>query len=307
MNQFSAMRAFRFIVEAKGFSAAAERLDTTHSTISRLLQQLEVELGVQLINRNTRRLSLTYAGEQYYTACVDILDRVEAAAQAMAEQHNRPTGLLRVSIPLVIGTLDLGHWLPDFQRRYPDIQLELSCEDRFVDLVAEGFDLALRIAGPLDDTTLMARTLTVSPMMLAASPAYIRERGLPCTADDLMRHRLLAFSGSTVAHWQLSPTLGGAEVRVTLAGHMSCDAISALHAAALAGCGIAAFTRVTVQRDIAQGRLVHVLPNYTLGERHYYAIYPQSKHLAPKVRALVDFLADFYRIDNAPFLSGQGA
>jgi DNA-binding transcriptional LysR family regulator len=307
MNQFCAMRAFRCIVEAKGFSAAAERLSTTHSTISRQLQQLEVELGVQLINRNTRRLSLTHAGEQYYTACVDILDRVEAAAQAMAEQHNRPAGLLRVSVPLIIGTQDLGQWLPDFQRRYPDIQLELSCEDRFVDLVADGFDLALRISGPLDDSTLMARTLTVSPMMLVASPAYIRERGLPRIAEDLIQHRLLAFTGSSVGHWQLSPTLGGEKVKVPLAGQMSCDAISALHAAALAGCGIAAFTRVTVQRDIAQGRLVHVLPNYTLGERHYYALYPQSKHLAPKVRALVDFLVEFYRADHPRLLSRRDA
>jgi DNA-binding transcriptional LysR family regulator len=303
MNQFSAMRAFRCIVEAKGFSAAAERLDTTHSTISRQLQQLEVELGVQLINRNTRRLSLTHAGEQYYLACVDILDRVQGAAQAMAEQHNRPAGLLRVSVPLVIGTLDLGQWLPAFERRYPDIQLELSCNDRFVDLVADGFDVALRIAGPLDDTTLVARTLTVSPMLLVASPAYIRERGLPRTADDLTGHRLLAFSGSSVPHWQLSPTLEGEKVDVSLAGHLSCDAISALYAAALAGCGIAAFTRATVKRDIGQDRLVHVLPNYTLGERHYYAIYPQSKHLAPKVRAFVDFLAGFYGADSSPLLS----
>ena len=107
MNQLSAMRAFRCIVEARGFSAAAERLDTTHSTISRQLQQLEVELGVQLINRNTRRFSLTGPGEQYYAACVDILERVEAASQAIAQGHQRAEGLLRVSVPLVVGTLDL--------------------------------------------------------------------------------------------------------------------------------------------------------------------------------------------------------
>lgn len=297
MNQFSAMRTFRCIVEANGFSAAAERLNTTHSTISRQLQQLEAALGVQLINRNTRRLSLTPAGEQYHTACVDILDRVDAAAQAMAEQHNRPAGLLRISVPLVIGALDLDRWLPAFQHRYPDIQLELSCEDRFVDLVADGFDLAVRIAGPLEDTSLVARTLAVSPMMLVASPAYLRDRGLPRTVEDLMQHRLLAFTGSCVPHWQLCPMLGGERVSVSLAGHMRCDAISALHAAAIAGCGITALTRVTVKRDLEQGRLVHVLPNYTLGERCYYAIYPQSKHLAPKVRAFVDFLAEFYRAD----------
>ena len=192
MNQLSAMRAFRCIVEAKGFSAAAERLDTTHSTISRQLQQLEVALGVQLINRNTRRFSLTSPGEHYFAACVDILDRLDAAALALAQGHQQPKGLLRVSVPLVVGTLDLPHWLPGFQKRYPDIELELCCDDQFVDLVAEGFDVAIRIASGLADTTLVARTLTVSKLVLVASPAYVNSHGLPRTAQELDGHRLLS-------------------------------------------------------------------------------------------------------------------
>lgn len=293
MNQLSAMRAFRCIVEAKGFSAAAERLDTTHSTISRQLQQLEIELGAQLINRNTRRFSLTTAGEQYYAACVDILERVDAASQAIAHGHQRPAGVLKVSVPLVVGTLDLAHWLPGFQRRYPDIELELYCDDQFVDLVADGFDVAIRIASALADTSLIARTLTVSSLVLVASAGYIGRHGLPRSAQELDKHRLLTFMGAS-SDWALSAARG-AVVKVTPSGRFSTNTISALHAATLAGAGIACFTQATVHNDLAQGQLVRILPNYSLGERHYYALYPQSRHLAPKVRAFVDYMAEFYQ------------
>ncbi|MGU9808080.1 LysR family transcriptional regulator [Pseudomonas sp. LF052] len=293
MNQLSAMRAFRCIVEAKGFSAAAERLETTHSTISRQLQQLEIELGAQLINRNTRRFSLTGAGEQYYAACVDILDRLDAASQAIAHGHQRPEGLLRVSVPLVVGTLDLPHWLPGFQRRYPDIELQLCCDDQFVDLVADGFDVAIRIASALADTSLIARTLTLSSQVLVASPSYIGRHGLPRSAQELDNHHLLTFIGAS-SDWQLSAARG-AVVTVTPSGRFSTNTISALHAATLAGAGIACFTQATVHSDLARGQLVRILPNYSLGERHYYALYPQSRHLAPKVRAFVDYMAEFYQ------------
>lgn len=291
MNQLLAMRAFCCIVESQGFSAAAERMQTTHSTLSRQLQQLEAELGVRLINRNTRRLSLTTAGEQYYASCVDILQRLELAAQAIAEDGQQPAGLLRVSAPLVIGTLELANWLPAFQQRYPQIQIDLSCDDRFVDLVAERFDVALRISGPLADSSLVARVLTVSELILVASPGYVSRHGLPRHVDELSAHQLLAFAGSS--EWTLTPPRGAAS-KVSLNGRFKTDAITALHSAALAGAGIGAFTQATVQQNLASGQLVHILPNYRLGQRHYYALYPHAKHLPPKVRAFVTFMADYY-------------
>ncbi|NYH18917.1 LysR family transcriptional regulator [Paraburkholderia bryophila] len=295
MDQLLAMRAFRFIVEAQGFSAAAERLDTTHSRISRQLKQLEVALGVQLLNRNTRRFTLTAAGERYYKASVDILERVEAAAQAMANEQDDAAGLLRVSAPLAIGTLELADWLPAFQKRYPDIQLDLSCSDQFVDLIAEGFDVALRISGPLADTTLVAKTLTVSDVVLVASPAYLAQHGLPQTADQLAEHELLTFTGALEANEWLLISAQGASTRVAPHSRLKTDAITALYSAALAGAGIAAFTRQTVQTDIKSGRLVQILPGCTLGSRHYYALYPQTRYVAPKVRAFVDHMAGHYR------------
>lgn len=293
MNHLSAMRAFRCIVEAKGFSAAAERLGTTHSTISRQLQQLEIELGVQLINRNTRRFSLTGPGEQYYAACVDILERVQAASQAIAQGHQRPEGLLRVSVPLVVGTLDLPYWLPAFQKRYPDIELELCCDDQFVDLIAEGFDVAIRIAGSLSDTTLVARTLIISRLVLVATAGYVRAHGLPRTAEDLTRHRLLTFVGAS-SDWELT-NARGTSVKITPSGQFKTNTVIALHAATLAGTGIACFTQATVRRELATGQLVSILPNCSLGDRHYYAIYPQSKYQTPKVTALVEFLSEYYK------------
>jgi DNA-binding transcriptional LysR family regulator len=294
MDQLLAMRAFRFIVEAQGFSAAAERLDTTHSSVSRQLKQLEVSLGVQLLNRNTRRFTLTAAGERYYRASVDILDRVEAAAQAMADEHQHAAGLLRVTAPLAIGTLELADWLPAFQKRYPDIQLELSCSDQFVDLVAEGFDVALRISGPLADTTLVARTLAVSDVVLVASPTYLARHGLPHTAGQVAEHELLSFTGALEpTEWVLTSEQG-APIHVLPRSRLRTDAITALYSAVLAGAGIAAFTRQTVQTDIRSGRLVQVLPGYTLGSRHYYALYPQTRYVAPKVRAFVDHMAEHY-------------
>ncbi|RAS35888.1 LysR family transcriptional regulator [Paraburkholderia bryophila] len=295
MDQLLAMRAFRFIVEAQGFSAAAERLDTTHSRVSRQLKQLETALGVQLLNRNTRRFTLTAAGERYYKASVDILERVEAAAQAMANEQDNAAGLLRVSVPLAIGTLELTDWLPDFQQRFPDIQLELSCSDQFVDLVAEGFDVALRISGPLADTTLVAKSLTVSEVVLVASPAYLAHHGLPQTAQQLAEHELLTFTGALDVDEWLLISAQGASTRVAPRSRLKTDTITALHAAALAGAGIAAFTRQTVQTDLTSGRLVQILPGCTLGSRHYYALYPQTRYVAPKVRAFVDHMAGHYR------------
>ncbi|CAB3729685.1 HTH-type transcriptional regulator DmlR [Paraburkholderia sediminicola] len=295
MDQLLAMRVFRSIVDAKGFSAAAERLGTSHSTVSRQLKQLEATLGVQLINRNTRQFALTAAGERYFAASVDILERVDAATEAMAGEHQTVAGRLRVSVPLAIGTLELADWLPAFQKHYPDLQLELSCSDQFVDLVAEGFDVALRISGPLADTSLVARTLAVSDIVLVASPAYVAQHGLPRTPQQLAKHELLTFSGTHAAdHWVLTSGRG-APAHVELNGRLTFDAITALYSAALAGAGIAAFTRHTVQTDLARGHLVHLLPGYSLGARHYYALYPQTRYVAPKVRAFVDHMAEHYR------------
>ena len=291
MNQMLAMGVFRCIVESQGFSAAAERLDTTHSSVSRHLQQLESALGVRLLNRNTRRMSLTAAGERYYAACVDILDRVEAASRAVTLEQERPSGLLRISVPLVTGTLELAHWLPTFQQRYPDVQVDLSCSDPLVDLVADGFDVALRICGPLADSSLVARLLSVSPQVLVAAPGYVSKYGLARSVVELNEHRLLTYASAT--RWSLVSE-GGQSTTLDCDSAFHTDTITALHACALSGGGIAAFTLATVRDDLLKGRLVRILPEYTLGMRHYYALYPHARNLPLKVRVFVDHMAQYY-------------
>ncbi|MBS0450150.1 MAG: LysR family transcriptional regulator [Proteobacteria bacterium] len=257
--------------------------------------QLEQSLGARLIHRNTHGLSPTAAGERYYAACIDILQRVDAASDALTDEQRQPSGRLRVSLPLAIGVLELGQWLPAFQNRYPGIELELSCSDQFVNLASDGFDVALRIDGPLADASMVARTLAVADVVLVAAPAYLARHGVPQQPADLANHSLLVYAGTDPSpEWLLCANKDGALSRVPLHGRLRSDAMTSLHAAALAGLGVAAFTRPTVQAEVARGQLVHVLPDHALPPRRYYAMLPSARHLAPKVRAFVAHMADHY-------------
>ena len=293
MDLFAAMRVFRCVAESGSFTAAAERLDTTHSSISRQLRQLETHLGARLLDRNSRGQTPTEAGRAYLSACVDILARVEAAEHTLGS--DQPQGELRVSVPLVIGTLELGEWLPGFLARYPQIQLNLSCDDRQVDLIGEGFDMALRIAGELPDSTLVARELAQTELVLVAAPAYVLRHGLPQQPADLAEHVFLGLAGAKGGARQLLfVRQTGEATQVVPNARFRTDAITALHAAVLAGQGVAAFTRLTVLGDLAAGRLVQVLPAHHAGQRRYWAVYPHARQLAPKVRALTDYLRAHY-------------
>ncbi|VVE01695.1 LysR family transcriptional regulator [Pandoraea pneumonica] len=296
MDQLLAMRIFCAIVDAKSFTAAADVLGMSHSSVSRQLKQTESALCVQLLNRTTRRFALTSAGERYHRHCLDILSRVDAMTNAMSGEREHLQGALRVSVPLAIGTLELADWLPAFQSQYPDVSLTLSCSDQFVDLVAERFDVALRISSaPLADSSLMAKLLTSSDTVLVASPGYLAQRGLPSAPADLANHRLLApLRAGQPNEWTLTD-VADATQRVTLTGTFTSDAIPALFSATLAGLGIAAFTERTVRTELARGTLVRVLPQYRAGTHHYYALYPRTRHVNPRARAFIDFMATHYR------------
>lgn len=271
-------------------------LGMSHSSVSRQLKQTEAALGVALVHRSTRHFSLTSAGERYHRHCVDILARLDAMTHAMTNEREHLSGPLRVTVPLAIGTLELPAWLPAFRLRYPDIALTLSCSDHYVDLLAEGFDVALRISSvALADSRLIAKSLCASETVLVASPAYLTQFGLPRVPDDLAAHQRLVFAGaSTPEEWVLTGPDGLAH-RVPLEGTFTTDAITASFAASLAGAGIAAFTERTVRAELARGALVRVLPQYMLGRSHYYALYPHTRHVGAKVRAFIDFMAEHYR------------
>jgi DNA-binding transcriptional LysR family regulator len=295
MDRLQAMRVFRGVVEAGGFSAAADRLGITHSTASRQVKWLEDELGAQLLQRNSRGLSLTDAGRGYHAACVQLLEQLDAAEAAVALRAQRLAGTLRVTLPLAIGAIELADWLPAFEQQHPQLELQLLCTDRLVDLVSEGVDVAVRISPGLPDSSLQARLLARSPLVLVASPAYLMRHGMVGEPAQLDAHRALVFAqGPLALRWNVTGE-DGQMVQAQPRAALRTDCVATIYEAARAGRGIAALTWHTVRAAIARGQLVHVLPECHVGQYSYHALYPQTRHVPPKVRAFVDFMARHYQ------------
>lgn len=295
MDQLTALRALRRVVELGSFTAAGDALGISHSIVSRQVRQLESQLGAQLLNRTTRRFALTAAGQEYYLASRDILDALDAADRAVAMHQAQPSGSLRINAPMAFGTLELASWLPDFSRQYPHIHIDLVCNDRIVDLIDDGFDVALRLARGLPDSTLVARQLASSRTVAVASPAYLDRHGHPATPQDLAQHNCLMYSsGDKPAQWSFTDG-DGATHKVDVRGSLQANTSVALREAAVGGMGIAGAAAFIVRDALRSGQLVEVLPGYTLRPRILYALYPHSRQLSPKVRVFVDFAVQHYQ------------
>jgi DNA-binding transcriptional LysR family regulator len=294
MDQLAALRALRRVVELGSFTAAADALGISHTIVSRQVRQLEEHLGVQLLNRTTRRFALTDAGRDYYEATRDVLDRLDDADRHIGRHQAEPTGTLRINAPMAFGTIEIAQWLPGFLARYPGLQVDLVCNDRMVDLIEDGFDVALRLARELPDSTLVARRLATSRVLLVASPDYLRKHGAPATPADLAQHNCLVYTAAARANeWRLADA-AGAQHAVAVRGCLQANTNVALRAAAAAGVGIANVAAFIVREELERGTLVEVLPGYTPKPRELYVLYPQNRHLAPKVRALIDYAAGIY-------------
>jgi len=294
MDQLAALRALRRVVELGSFTAAADALGVSHTAVSRQISQLERHVGAQLLNRNTRRFALTSAGRQYHADSSAILDALDAADRAAGQHQHTPSGTLRINAPMAYGTLELAAWLPRFLQCHPDIDVDLVCNDRIVDLIEDGFDVALRLSRALPDSTLVARRLATSAVLAVASPAYVARHGLPATPDALHAHACLVYTlAAKPRDWTFIDGDGAAHT-VTVRGSLQANTSVALRAAALGGLGIAAAADFIVRDDLAQGSLVPVLPGYAMPARALYALYPQSRLLSPKVRAFIDFAAAHY-------------
>lgn len=295
MDRLGALVAFCRVVEAGGFSAAAAELNVSHTVMSKQVHQLESMLGAQLLNRTTRRLALTEAGQAYYERARRILEDLQEADLAVTQHHATPRGTLRINAPMAFGTLDVALWLPRFMARHPDLKIDLVCNDRFVDLIEEGFDVALRLAHDLPDSSLMAKRLASSKMLLVASPAYLEKHGTPRIPQDLAKHNCLTYTlVPRPNEWMFNMPDGSRET-VTVRGTLQANTSLALRAAAVAGVGITATTSFVVHDDIARGDLVPVLSDYVARARELYAIYPHNRHLSPKVRAFIDFASEVYQ------------
>ncbi|MEA3236999.1 LysR family transcriptional regulator [Pseudomonas mosselii] len=294
MDQLSAMQTFRRVVDLGSFSAAASQAGMSHTVLSRQVKQLERHLGTQLLTRTTRRLHLTEAGALFYRHCVQILEQMQAMTLELSEHQQQPCGTLRLGVATAFGELELGHWLPDFVERHPLLQIELHCSDRFVDLLEEEIDVCLRVTDHLPDSSLVARRLASSEVLLVAAPGYLERHGAPSNPDELAGHALLGYN--QLLHPQrLQLTSACGEQRdVLMPRRLSANSPMALRAAAIGGLGIASFDRFIVHDALQDRRLVSVLEDWRLPARNLYAVYPQSRYLAPKVRVLVDYVQAYY-------------
>lgn len=295
MDQLAAMRAFRRVVETGSFTAAAAELNQSHTIVSRQVSQLEQQLGAQLLNRTTRRFALTEAGQEYYERSRYILDQVDDAARAVSAHQAVPSGTLRINAPMAFGTLELAQWLPQFILANPQLKVDLVCNDRLVDVIEEGFDVALRLTRGLPDSTLVAKRLATCEILLAASPEYLKRHGAPQQPADLAQHNCLTYTLAQKPNEFQFYGADGTEHTVNVHGNLQANTGIALRSAALAGLGIAATSSFIVHEDLRRGDLQQVLPGFILKPRDLFAIYPQNRHLSPKVRAFVDFAVSWYR------------
>ena len=291
MDRLAAIEAFVRVAEAQSFSQAARRLRSSKSAVSRNVGALEFELGVRLFHRTTRSLTLTEAGRGYFERATRILADLEEANLAVSQLQSAPRGRLRVSAPMSFGFLHLAPALPDFLARYPEVAVDLAMNDRFVDLIDEGFDVAVRI-GAMEDSSLIARKVAPIRRVVCASAAYFNSRGLPLSPDDLKGHECLLNSNiASSQEWRFT-ALDGKSWPVEVKGRLSANNGDALRAAALKGLGIVNLPTFIVGGDLQAGALVTALDKFITQDMALSAVYPHSRHLSPKVRAFVDFLAD---------------
>jgi len=270
--------------------AAARDLRMSPALVSRRLAALEARLGVRLINRTTRSLHLTDEGAAYYETCTRLLAEIEEADAAVSAGRADPRGILRVALPASFGNQHVAPLMPRFVARYPDVQLSLSLSDRNVNVVEEGFDLAIRIAD-LADSSLAARKLAPNRRVVCASPAYLQRKGTPRTPEDLAQHNCLTTTDFSMNWDYRDPDGKAGSVRVT--GRYACDNWEVLRDWAVAGLGIALKSTWDVRRHLEDGSLVSLLPGYTFAtDVAIYAVYPHRRHLPAKTRAFIEFLAE---------------
>jgi DNA-binding transcriptional LysR family regulator len=294
MDRFLEMRAFVAVVNAGSFVRAADALNLSKTAVSRLVADLESRLGTRLLQRTTRKLSLTREGEVFQERCKGLLDGVEEAEAELSAHTGEVIGQLRVNVPVTFGLLQLAPLWPRFMAAHPRVTLEVTLADRLVDLVDEGYDLAVRIAR-LPSSSLVTRQLAVTRMVLCASPEYLRRHGVPAHPSDIARHSVITYTLlATGDQWEFQGREGPVGVKVlprmrTNSGDTCC-------AAAVGHQGIVLQPTFLVADHLASGALVEVLPEYRSIKLGVYAVYPSRKHLTPKVRALIDFLVEAFRV-----------
>ncbi len=285
------MVVFVQVVESNGFGAAARKLGHSTSFISKEVTKLEDRLGVRLLNRTTRRISLTQIGETYFSRCRQIIDEAEEAERSILQLHEHPRGRLKVSAPISLNHASLKLILPTFMRLYPDIDLDINLTDRFVDVIGEGYDVAIR-GGDLTDSNLVSRRIMTSEAVVVASPDYLAERGMPRHPSDLVHHDHIAYS------YRKSPDMldfidqNGKPMSIKIKPRILCNNAELEEAFVIQGVGFSALPLFACQQALAEGKLVRILEEYVHRPIGIHALYPHRQHLSAKVRVFIDFLAE---------------
>lgn len=290
MDKLTSMIVFTRVAKAGSFAAAAKEIGLSRAMATKHVMQLENSLGVRLLNRTTRHLSLTEVGVVYLERCLQILDDIEETELAVTRLQTEPRGVLKVTATPFFGAYHLGPAIAAYLEQYPDVGVELILQAGYVDLVEEGFDLAIHL-DELRDSSLIARKLGISQRIVCGSPDYFRRRGTPKTPEDLKKHNCLV--NSTLAprdQWQFIEPAGGKPTVVKVSGSMESNAADALRMAAIQGLGLVLLPTYMVGQDIRKGRLTAVLTHHVPAPLEIHAVYPHRKHLSAKVRTFVDFL-----------------
>lgn len=287
----NAVAMFVKVVEAGSFVAAARSAGTTKSTVARRVDQLEESLGVRLLQRSTRKSQLTDAGRTFYERCRQIVADLDDAVASVTAQQVEPRGKLRFSTSVLLGELVMREWCAEFMQQHPQVELEMFLAARKVDLIAEGFDLVIRVGSP-EPTSHVMRRLAPAPNYVCASPAYLEEHGTPTTIDQLRDHQGLIFSAERAAIPWVFEGEDGATASVQVPGLFLANSYPVLLEACLAGLGVAQFPALVCCDALRSGRLVQLLPESTTSRRWLHALYPSRRHLSAAVRAFLDFMSD---------------
>ena len=293
LDQLKRMAVFAEVVAAGSLTAAARRLGMTPSAVSQHLRQLEQALGLALLHRSTRRLTLTEAGERYHAGCAAMVAAARAAEQALVRLRDEPEGELRLAAPVGFGSLLASALAP--LRGYPKLTLRLLLDDMLIDLIEARVDIALRV-GELADSSLVARKLGSMPRQLCAAPAYLAERGWPAAPQDLLRHDWLASKPNSSHSADMLELLGPTGERETLRleGRVQASQVTALHALAVAGWGISMGVSEDDRKALAEGRLLPILPGWRMADLPVYAVTPRRGEQPAKVRYALDMLAAWF-------------
>jgi DNA-binding transcriptional LysR family regulator len=298
MDRFEDMRCFVQVVGRGSVTKAADALRVAPSAVSRRIKELEARLGTQLLNRTTRRMSLTEAGRTFHARCQRILADLDEAEAEASDQHGALKGSLRVAAPLAFGAAHLTPIIIDFMRENPGVEMDLDFSDRVVDLVAEGFEMAIRI-GTLRDSSLIARKLVNVRIVACAAPALLAERGMPSHPDQLKDWPALCYTGSERTDIWRYRAPDGSTGSVAMQVRMLANNGAVLCDAAIAGEGVILQPSFHVHKAVARGHLVPILCDFGWPEIAIYTVYPQTRHLSARARALIDFVRD--RVGPKPY------